>query len=90
LLFASGTAALVYQVLWIKQLSLVAGIDVYTVTTGVSAFLGGLTIGGAVFGWWADRLARPLLLYAILEVSIAVLGVTASRSSPRRRRRQGL
>src|SRR5262245_45028779 len=38
LLFASGTSALVYQIVWIKQLSLVVGVDVYAVTTAVSAF----------------------------------------------------
>ena len=78
LLFASGTAALVYQVLWIKQLSLVVGVDVYAVTTGVSAFFAGLALGGALFGRWADRLARPFLLYALLELGIAVLGVAAT------------
>jgi hypothetical protein len=78
LLFASGTAALVYQVLWIKQLSLVVGVDVYAVTTGVSAFFAGLALGGALFGRWVDRLAQPFLLYAILELGIAVLGVSAT------------
>ena len=78
LLFASGAAALVYQVLWIKQLSLVVGVDVYAVTTGVSAFFAGLALGGVLFGWWADRLARPFLLYAFLELGVAVLGVTAT------------
>jgi len=78
LLFASGTAALVYQVLWIKQLSLVVGVDVYAVTTGVSAFFAGLALGGALFGRWADRLARPYLLYVLLELGIAVLGVAAT------------
>ena len=78
LLFASGTAALVYQVLWIKQLSLVVGVDVYAVTTGVSAFFAGLALGGALFGRWADRLARPFLLYSVLELGVAVLGVAAT------------
>jgi spermidine synthase len=78
LLFASGTAALVYQVLWIKQLSLVVGVDVYAVTTGVSAFFAGLALGGALFGRWADRLARPFLLYALLELGVAALGVAAT------------
>jgi MFS family permease len=75
---ASGTAALVYQVLWIKQLSLVVGVDVYAVTTGVSAFFAGLAFGGALFGRWADRLARPLLFYALLELGVGVLGVAAT------------
>jgi len=78
LLFASETAALVSQVVWIKQLSLVVGVDVYAVTTGVSAFFAGLALGGALFGWWVDRLARPFLLYAFLELGVAVLGVAAT------------
>jgi predicted membrane-bound spermidine synthase len=78
LLFVSGAAALVYQVLWIKQLSLVVGVEVYAITTGISAFFAGLALGGLLFGRWADRLQRPILLYAGLEVLVAVLGVGAT------------
>lgn len=78
LLFVSGAAALVYQVLWIKQLSLVVGVEVYAITTGISAFFAGLALGGLLFGRWADRLQRPILLYAALEVLVAVLGVGAT------------
>ncbi len=78
LLFVSGTAALIYQVLWIKQLSLVVGVDVYAVTVGVSAFFGGLALGGWAFGRLADRSTRPLRLYAVLEFAVALLGVAAT------------
>lgn len=78
LLFVSGAAALVYQVLWIKQLSLVVGVEVYAITTGISAFFAGLALGGMWFGRWADRLQQPALLYAGLEVLVAVLGVGAT------------
>jgi predicted membrane-bound spermidine synthase len=78
LLFVSGAAALVYQVLWIKQLSLVVGVEVYAITTGISAFFAGLALGGLLFGRWADRLQQPVLLYAGLEVLVAVLGVGAT------------
>src|SRR5215813_2692692 len=78
LLFASGAAALVYQLLWVKQLSLVVGIDVYAVTTAVAAFFAGLAVGGLQFGRHVDRIARPLRLYAVLELGIAVLGVLAT------------
>ncbi|WP_085714915.1 fused MFS/spermidine synthase [Pseudomonas sp. B28(2017)] len=78
LLFISGAAALVYQVLWIKQLSLVVGVEVYAITTGISAFFAGLALGGLLFGRWADRLQHPVLLYAGLEVLVAVLGVGAT------------
>jgi spermidine synthase len=78
LLFFSGLAALVYQTIWIKQLTLVVGVDVYAVTTGVSGFFAGLALGSAVFGRLADRSSRPLLVYALLEVGIAILGVGAT------------
>ena len=75
LLFISGAAALVYQTLWVKQLGLVVGVDVYAVTTTVSAFFAGLAIGSAVIGRRVDRTARPLLMIAGLEIGIAILGL---------------
>jgi spermidine synthase len=75
LLFASGAAALVFQMLWIKQLSLVVGVDVYAVATAVSAFFAGLAIGSACFGRLADRVKRPLLLYGLLELGIGLFGI---------------
>ncbi|MFL9944643.1 fused MFS/spermidine synthase [Paraburkholderia agricolaris] len=78
LLFASGAASLIYQVLWIKQLALVVGVEVQAVTTGVSAFFAGLALGGWVFGRLADRLLRPLRLYALLEAGVLVLAVAST------------
>ncbi len=78
LLFVSGAAALVYQVLWIKQLSLVVGVEVYAVTTGISAFFAGLALGGWLFGRLADRITQPVRLYAGLELAVAMLGVSAT------------
>lgn len=75
LLAASGAAALIYQVLWIKQLSLIVGVDVHAVAVGVSAFFGGMAVGNAVLGRLADRVRRPLLLYGSIEAGIAVLSV---------------
>jgi spermidine synthase len=75
LLFCSGAAALIYQVLWIKQLSLVVGAEIYSVTIALSAFFAGLAAGSAFFGRLADRLTRPLLAYAALECGIAILSV---------------
>ena len=74
-LFLSGVAALSYQTLWVKQLSLVVGTDVHAVALAVSAFFAGLAAGGFLFGRRADRLQQPCLLYAILEIAVAFLGV---------------
>jgi spermidine synthase len=78
LLFVSGAAALIYQALWIKQLSLVVGVEVQAVTTGVSAFFAGLALGGWLFGKLADRVARPLRLYAVLEIAVLLCAVGAT------------
>lgn len=78
LMIASGSAALIYQVLWIKQLSLIVGVDVYAMTMGVSAFFGGLALGSFLLGRVADRVRRPFLLYGVMEAGIAILGVSAT------------
>jgi len=79
LLAASGAAALIDQTLWVKQLSLVVGVDVYAVAIAVSGFFAGLAIGGAALGRLADSARSPLMLYALLEVGIGVLGVGTTR-----------
>ncbi|MBB5190731.1 putative membrane-bound spermidine synthase [Silvimonas terrae] len=78
LLFVSGAASLVYQVIWVKQLGLIVGVDVYAVTTAISAFFLGLALGGWWLGRWADRVAQPLQFYGTLEVAVAVSGLAGS------------
>lgn len=77
-LFLSGVSALIYQVLWIRQLSLVVGVEVYSITIAVSAFFAGLALGGAVLGHLSERWTRPLQFYALLEVCIAIIGFIAT------------
>jgi spermidine synthase len=78
LLFLSGTAALIYQVLWIRQLSLVVGVEVHSITIAVSAFFAGLALGSALIGGLTDRWRHPLLLYFLLETGVALTGVTTT------------
>ncbi|WP_456733915.1 fused MFS/spermidine synthase [Bradyrhizobium sp. USDA 3364] len=78
LLFVSGAAALIYQVIWIKQLSLVVGAEVYAISIAVSGFFGGLALGGWSFGRWADKSERPMRLYALIEVATGVAGIAAT------------
>lgn len=74
LFFASGFAGLVYEVLWIKFLSLTFGSNMAAVGVVVTTFLVGLAAGAVVFGRLADHHRFPLRLFALLELSI---GVTA-------------
>src|SRR5262245_54704076 len=78
LLLLSGAAALVYQTVWIKQLSLVVGVDVHAVATTVSAFFAGLAAGSFLLGRRADTQAQPLRVFAWLGAGTAVLGITTT------------
>ena len=73
LLFGSGFSALIYQVVWMRELRLIFG--AYTAATAAvtAVFMGGLGFGSAVLGKRADRLSRPLMMYAGLEMIIAGL-----------------
>ncbi|MGI9315712.1 MAG: hypothetical protein ACR2QW_00155, partial [bacterium] len=49
LLFLSGFCSLIYQTLWVKQLSLVIGVDVYAIALVISGFFMGLGAGSYYF-----------------------------------------
>ena len=70
LFFASGFSGLVYEVVWMRQLSLIFGNAVYASATVLAGFMGGMAIGGFIFGRVADRTASPLRLYGILELLV--------------------
>lgn len=70
LLFLSGTAALVYQVLWLRLLSLTFGVTTHAASTVLASFMGGLALGSYIAGRLADRSTRPLRLFGIVELLI--------------------
>jgi predicted membrane-bound spermidine synthase len=78
LFFFSGMSGLVFEVIWVRSLGLWVGQTTIAVSLVVAAFLTGLVAGSYYGGRLADRAARPLQLYGLLELSIGVtaLGVT--------------
>src|SRR5712664_2723289 len=68
--FLSGATALVYEVVWLRMLSLVFGHTVHAVTTVLIVFMGGLALGSAMFGGLTRRLRRPIMTYGWLELGI--------------------
>jgi spermidine synthase len=69
---ASGFAALIYQVAWVRVLSVSFGTTIYAISTVLTIFMAGLALGSYLFGRWIDRWRRPLLVYGILELALAV------------------
>lgn len=68
--FLSGVSALIYQVVWMRMLTLTFGATVFAVSAVLSAFMAGLALGAWAFGRLADRAKQPILFYVVLELGI--------------------
>lgn len=73
----SGMAALTYEVVWTRILSVVFGSTVYAVTMMLTAFMVGLSLGALWGGRTADRSNKPVFVLAMIEVGIAMLGLAS-------------
>jgi spermidine synthase len=71
----SGVSGLVYELVWIRLLSQLLGGTTFAISAVLAAFMGGLAFGSRFFGPRADSTRRPLRLYAMLEIAIAILGL---------------
>jgi spermidine synthase len=69
--FVSGACALIYEVVWLKMLSLVFGVTALAAATTLASFMAGLGLGSYFFGKQADKSPRPLRFYGLLELGIA-------------------
>ncbi len=72
LFFLSGACGLVYEVVWMRMLTLVFGATAFATSTILASFFAGLALGSFLFGKLIDRGRNPLLVYALLEGGIAV------------------
>ncbi len=72
LVLLSGAAALVDEVVWTRLLVHAVGSTAEAVASVLGAFLGGMALGAWILGRRAARTSRPLVLYAILEGTIAL------------------
>ena len=73
--FASGFAALLYQIVWQRVLFAVVGINIESVTVVVSAFLMGLGLGSVIGGAISrDPRRQPLFAFAVIELAMGAFG----------------
>jgi spermidine synthase len=78
LLFAaSGAAALIYEVVWTRLLTLQMGHGIAAASAVLAAFMGGLAAGAGAAGRISAKLerTRALRVYAGLEIAIGVLAI---------------
>jgi spermidine synthase len=73
----SGAAALLYEVAWLRLLTMSTGHTTAAVGAVLSAFMGGLAIGAWTGGRISSGLPAPraLRIYAALEVTIAIFAL---------------
>ena len=73
--FLSGAAALAYEVVWTRALSVLLGSTTYALSTMLATFMLGLALGGDLGGRVADRGRRQILYLGLCELGIGVGGL---------------
>src|SRR4029450_5005283 len=75
-LFLSGMGALIFETLWLRLSGLAFGNSVWAAALILSSFMAGLALGNAIAASSRIRRWRPLHLYAVLELLVALFGCT--------------
>ncbi len=80
--FASGVAALIYEVVWFQLLELVVGSTAVSLGVILATFMGGMCIGSLLLPRLASTRIHPLRVYALLELGIGAFGILALHLIP--------
>lgn len=73
--FITGCASFLYEIAWIRLLSLVLGASTHAFELMLSAFILGLALGGFWIRRYVDRLRRPLLFLGGVQIAMGVLAL---------------
>ncbi len=68
--FSSGLAALVYEVVFMRKLTLVFGTTVYSVSCVLASFMAGLSLGSWLLGRYVGKFKNLLQWYGFIEFGI--------------------
>src|SRR6187549_1478124 len=71
----SGAAGLVYESIWTRYLGLFVGHSAYAQVLVLVIFLGGMSAGAMFVGRRSERVRQPLLLYALVELAVGIIGL---------------
>ncbi len=69
--FLTGVVALVYETVWARSLTRILGSDAGAAAIVLATFMAGLGLGGACASRLARKTARPVELFAALELFVA-------------------
>lgn len=71
----SGMTALIYEMAWIRPISLVFGNTIYAVSIIIATFILGLAIGSYLSGKYIDKKENPMRYYMFVQFGIGTYGV---------------
>jgi predicted membrane-bound spermidine synthase len=72
---ASGFAGLIYESIWTHYLKLFLGHAAYAQSLVLIVFMGGMALGAGLCARLSERLANPLLAYAVVEAAVGALAL---------------
>jgi spermidine synthase len=75
----SGGGALAHEVAWTRALILLIGPSPYAFAFILAAVIAGIALGSAVVAPFADRVRRPALALAVVQVAITVVSFSVTR-----------
>jgi spermidine synthase len=75
LMMASGSAALIYEIVWLQLLQLVIGSSAVSLGFLLAAYMGGLCAGSVLLARFVPPNRHPLRVYGALEAGIGILGL---------------
>jgi spermidine synthase len=72
---ASGTAALIYEIVWLQLLQLVIGSSAVSLAVLLGTWMGGMCLGSVLFARFVGPERSPLKVYAALEAGTGIFGI---------------
>lgn len=72
---ASGFAGLIYESIWTQYLGLLLGHSAYAQVLVLALFMGGMALGAWLVSRKTESFARPLAVYAAVELALGVFGI---------------
>ena len=78
LFFLSGASSLMYEIIWMRMLTIYVGGSAFSVSIVLTVFMAGLALGSAIAGRIADRVrmsGRLLRIYGWLKLAVGLYGL---------------
>ncbi len=73
--FITGAASFIYEIAWIRMLSMVLGSSTHAFELMLSAFITGLALGGLYIRKHIERYENPLRVAAIVQIAMGLLAL---------------